>query len=226
MLGCDPAAAVVAMALEQRAVELVWLQAGSREALEGLARGEAHVAGCHIFDPETGRYNTPWVARLVPFPCTVVGFADWQQGLIVAPGNPLRIRAVRDLARAQVRLVNRQDGAEARMLLDRALQQARIPTAAVLGYDHIASGHLAVAETVRAGLADVGVGVRAAALANGLDFVALGEERYDLVIPNHFLDLPAVATLLDVLRRPPLRQQIELIAGYDIAPMGLPVSAA
>jgi len=226
MLGCDPAAALVAMALEQGDAELVWAQAGSRAALEGLARGEAHVAGCHLFDPETGCYNAPWVARLIPFPCTLVGFAVWQQGLIVAPGNPLQIRGVSDLARPNVRLVNRQDGAEARMLLDRSLQQARIPTAAVLGYEHVASGHLGVAETVRGGLADAGIGVRAAALAYGLDFVLWGEERYDLVIPNHVLDLPAVAALLAVLRRPALQQQVELLGGYDVSPMGHPSSAA
>jgi molybdate-binding protein/DNA-binding XRE family transcriptional regulator len=226
MLGCDPAAALVATALAQRGVELVWAQEGSQAALAGLALGQAHVAGCHLFDAGTGRYNTPWVARLVPFPCTVVGFAVWQQGLIVAPGNPRQLHAVADLARPGVRLVNREPGAGARLVLDTALQQAGIPATAVAGYDRLAAGHLAVAETVRGGLADAGVGVRAAALAYGLDFVPLGEERYDLVIPNHFLDLPAVAALLDVLRRPALQQQVELLGGYDVAPMGTPSPAA
>ncbi|HLH25626.1 MAG TPA: substrate-binding domain-containing protein [Chloroflexota bacterium] len=226
MLGCDPAAGLVATALAQRGVELVWSQEGSKAALAGLARGQAHVAGCHLFDAGTGRYNTPWVTRLVPFPCTVVGFAVWQQGLIVAPGNPLQLRAFADLARPGVRLVNREDGAGARLVLDAALQQAGIPASAVAGYDRLAAGHLAVAEAVRGALADVGVGVRAAALAYDLDFVPLGEERYDLVIPNHFLDLPAVTALLDVLRRPALRQQVELLGGYDVAPMGTPSPTA
>jgi molybdate-binding protein/DNA-binding XRE family transcriptional regulator len=226
MLGCDPAASLVATALAQRGVELVWSQEGSQAALAGLARGEAHVAGCHLFDSGTGRYNTPWVARLVPFPCTVVGFAVWEQGLVVAPGNPLQLRAVADLARPGVRLVNREAGAGARLVLDTALEQAGIPPSAVVGYDRLAAGHLAVAETVRAGHADVGIGVRAAALAYGLDFVPLGEERYDLVVPNHFLDLPAVAALLDVLRRPALQRQVELLGGYDVAPMGTPSPVA
>ena len=222
MLGCDPAAGLVATALAQRGVDLVWTQEASQAALAGLARGQAHVAGCHLYDAGTGRYNTPWVARLVPFPCTVVGFAVWEQGLIVAPGNPLQLRAVADLARPGVRLVNRERGAGARLVLDTALEQAGIPPSAVAGYERLAAGHLAVAETVRGGLADAGVGVRAAALAYGLDFVPLGEERYDLVIPDHFLDLPAVGALLDVLRRPALQQQVELLGGYDVAPMGTP----
>jgi molybdate-binding protein/DNA-binding XRE family transcriptional regulator len=226
VLGCDPAAALVAAALRARGVELVWTEEGSRAALEGLARGEAHVAGSHLLDPTTGQYNAPWVAWLVPFPCTLVGFAVWEQGLMVAPGNPLGLASAVDLARPGVRLVNREPGTGARGLLDRALAAAGVPASAVAGYDCQASGHLAVAEAVRAGLADVGVGVRAAARAHGLDFLPLGEERYDLVVPNHFLELPSVAALLDALRRPGLRQQVEALGGYDVASMGLPAPAA
>ncbi|HZU06145.1 MAG TPA: substrate-binding domain-containing protein [Chloroflexota bacterium] len=225
MLGCDPAAALVAAALRQRGVELVWTPTGSRAALEALARGEAHVAGCHLLDLESGRYNFPWVTRLVPFACTVVGFAVWQQGFIVAPGNPLQIRDVGDLTRPGVRLVNREAGAGARILLDLLLARAGIPASAVAGYTCEVAGHLAVADAVRAGLADVGIGVQAAAIARGLGFVPLGEERYDLVIPKHFLDLPGVAALLDALRHPALRRQVELLGGYDIAPMGVPAAA-
>ncbi len=226
VLGCDPAVTLLAAALRSRGVEMVCFEAASRAALEGLARGEAHVAGCHLLDTETGRYNAPWISRLVPFGCTVVGFAVWEQGLIVAPRNPRRIRDVSDLARPGIRLVNREPGAGARLLLDLCLAQARIDPGTLDGYERLASGHLAVAEAVRAGLADVGVGVRAAALAKGLDFIPLGQERYDLVVPNHFLDLPGVTALLDALRRPDLRQQVESLGGYDIAPMGEPAPAA
>jgi putative molybdopterin biosynthesis protein len=226
VLGCDPAMALLAAVLRSRGVEMVCFEAASRAALEGLARGEAHVAGCHLLDTETGQYNAPWISRLVPFGCTVVGFAVWEQGLMVAPGNPLQIRDVAALARPGVRLVNREPGAGARALLDLCLAQARIDPSTLDGYERLASGHLAVAEAVRAGLADVGVGVRAAALAKGLDFIPLGQERYDLVVPNHFLDLPGVTALLDALRRPDLRQQVESLGGYDIAPMGEPAPAA
>jgi molybdate-binding protein len=158
----------------------------------------------------------------VPFPCTLVSFAVWQQGLVVAPGNPLGLREAADLARPEVRIVNRAPGTGARALLDRALAAAGVPSAAVQGYEREVAGHLAVAEAVRAGLADAGVAVRAAAEAAGLDFVLWAEERYDLVVPDHFLDLPAVGALLDVLRGPGLRRQVEALGGYDIAPMGQP----
>jgi putative molybdopterin biosynthesis protein len=224
MADCDPAASLIAAALRRRGVELIWTEQSSAAALQALAHGDAHVAGCHLLDPETGRYNAPWVERLVPFPCMLIGFAIWQQGLIVARGNPRAIRRLSDLTQTGVRFVNREVGAGARALLDLGLAEANIPSSAIEGYACLASGHLAVAEVVRAGLADAGIGVRAAAVATGLAFVPLGEERYDLVVPRHFLDLAGIATLLDALRRPALRQQIDSLGGYDISPMGVPAS--
>jgi putative molybdopterin biosynthesis protein len=226
MLGCDPSAALLALVLQGRAVELIWSEEGSLAALEGLARGEAHVAGCHLLDPQTGVYNFPWVTRLVPFPCTVVSFAVWEQGLILASGNPRHISGVGDLAQPEVHLVNRAIGTGARMLLDEELRRAGVPTEGLRGYDRCVPGHLAVADAVRSGLADAGIGIRAAAVAAGLDFIPMGEERYDLVIPNHFLDLLGVTVLLDQLRRPGLREQVETLGGYDVATMGETTSIA
>jgi molybdate-binding protein/DNA-binding XRE family transcriptional regulator len=220
MVGCDPAAALLALVLQGRGVELMWSEEGSVAALEGLARGEAHVAGCHLLDSATGLYNQPWIARLVPFPCTLVHFAVWEQGLIVAAGNPQGLRTVADLLRPGVRIVNRPAGTGARMLLERGLAAVGARVEQLDGHDRQAAGHLAVAEAVRSGLVDAGIGVQAAAVAAGLDFVPLGEERYDLVIPNHYLDVAGVAALLDVLRRPALRAQVETLGGYDAAAMG------
>ena len=224
LLGCDPAMALVETALQRQGVRLVWSEEGSYQALAGLSRGEAHMAGCHLRDNATGHYNVSWVRRLIPFPCTLVTFAIWQQGLIVAPGNPKQIYRVEDLARPDVTMVNRQPGSGSRSLLDRLLGHADIPTAAVSGYQRKVRGHLAVATTVASGLADVGVGVEAAAAAMGLGVVPLGQERYDLVVPDHFQNEPGVQALLDLLRRPALRRRIETLEGYDVAPMGSPVS--
>jgi putative molybdopterin biosynthesis protein len=222
-LGCDPAVTILSTGLARdRGVEMIATEAGSIQALEGLARGEAHLAGCHLLDEETGLYNLPWVQRLVPFPCTVVGFAVWEQGLVVAAGNRLHLGGVADLARPNIRIVNRAAGSGSRALLDAELRRRGIVSEAVDGYGHEVSGHLAVAEAVAAGFANAGVAVRAAAVAYGLDFVALGEERYDLVIPNHFLELPAVSALLDYLGGRDIRIQVEALGGYDIAVMGMP----
>jgi putative molybdopterin biosynthesis protein len=222
-LGCDPALALVAVMLRQRGIELVWAEAGSHAALAALARGEAHLAGCHLRDAASGEFNRPWVARLVPFSCTLVTFAIWQTGLVVAPGNPRALRGAADLARPDVCIVNRGPDSGSRALLDAQLAAAGVPASAIRGYERVLSGHLAVAEAVACGLADAGVATRAAAAAYGLDFVPWAEERYDLVLPNAFLDLPAVGALLDALRRPALRRQVEALGGYDVAPMGTPI---
>ena len=223
MLGCDPAAAIVESELGRHGIRLVWAEEGSYQALVGLARGEAHVAGCHLKDDASGQFNLSWVQRLIPFPCTVVTFADWQQGVIVAPGNPKDIHAVEDLATRELTIVNRPSGSGSRSLLDRLLQQSGIPTTEVAGYGQEVGGHLAVASAVATGLVDAGVAVQSAASTMGQGFVPLEEERYDLVIPNHFLNQPEVQVLLDLLDRPSLHRRVEALGGYDVSPMGRPV---
>lgn len=226
MLGCDPAVGLLEMGLRSKGVALVTGEESSREALLGLARGEAHVAGCHLLDDATGTYNVTWVAQLVPFPCTLVTFASWKQGLIVASGNPKQLRSVADLANPGVRLVNRQAGSGSRALLDRALAVAGVPSGEVVGYEREEWGHLAVAAAVASGNADAGIGVKAAAVAMGLDFLPLEEERYDLVIPDHFLNDAPVQVLLDLLRSSALHRRVESLGGYDVSDMGVPASTA
>ena len=224
MLGCDPATALVQLELGRHGIRLVWAEEGSYQALAGLARGEAHVAGCHLKDDASGPYNQSWVRQLVPFPCTLVTFADWQQGLIVAPGNPKDIHGIQDLAAPAVTIVNRPEGSGSRSLLDRLLQTGGIPKTQVAGYQQEVGGHLAVALAVASGLVDAGVGVQSAAATMGLGFVPLEEERYDLVIPNHFLNQPEVQVLLDLLERPSLHSRVEALGGYDVSLMGNAVS--
>ncbi|MEK9659665.1 MAG: substrate-binding domain-containing protein, partial [Chloroflexota bacterium] len=225
LAGCDPTAPLLAAALAAHGVALAWREAPSRAALMQLARGEAQVAGAHLRDPITGGFNHAWVRRLLPAPATLVTFAVWEQGLLVAPGNPHGLRTAEDLARPGLRIVNRPLGAGARALLDAALEVAGVPGSTVNGYAHELPGHLAVAEAVAASLADAGVGVRSAAIATGLDFVPLTTERYDLVIPTASLDEPAVQRLLAVLGEASLRARVEAL-GYDGAGMGTEPSAA
>ena len=221
MLGCDPAIGLIEAGLSKRGVTLVSSEESSKSALLGLARGEAHVAGCHLLDDSTGSYNSSWVELLVPFPCTLVTFATWQQGLIIAQGNPQNISGLADLANPELRLINRQAGSGSRALLDRRLAAAGMPSTMVNGYHREESGHLAVAATVASGSADIGIGVKAAAVSTGLDFLPIEEEQYDLVIPNHFLSEDPVQALLDLLRRPVLHRRVESLGGYDASNMGV-----
>jgi putative molybdopterin biosynthesis protein len=220
--GCDPAFGLVRDRLQrEHGVEALWLRTGSRAALDALARGVVHVAGVHLRDPESGRYNGPWIERVVPFPATRIGFATWQQVLMLGRGNPLHVEEVEDLARPDLRFLNREPGSGSRALVELALEERGVDGTAIPGFfDTSADGHETVARAIASGAAHAGVAIRAVGHALDLDMLPLAEEPYELVVANHFLELPAVDALLNVLRRPALRAQIEALTGYDAAAMG------
>ena len=224
VVGCDPAFALVAEILRrERGLDVLWVWASSRSALDALARGQAHVAGIHLRDPETGAYNRPWVERIVPGAATVIRFATWEQALLVARGNPLGIIGPSDLARDEVRFVNREAGSGTRLLADEWLREEGVEASSVPGYwTTCAAGHLDVAAAVSAGTADAGVAIRAAGVLFGLEVRTLTSEPYDLVLADHALDHPAVGALLDVLGATRVRRQVEALGGYDVEGMGRP----
>jgi len=225
VVGCDPAFGIVAEGLRrEHGIEVSWSQGGSRAALVALARGEAHLIGTHLRDADSGEWNGPWVRRLVPFPCTRFSFAVWEQGLLSRPDPGHRIGGVGDLADGRARLLNREEGSGSRALLDEALAEAGVDPSGVEGYATTAQGHLSVADGIASGAADAGVATRAAGISRALDFLPLREEAYELVVPDHFLDLPAVDALLGLLRRAGIRAQVEALGGYDATKMGKVVS--
>lgn len=226
-VGCDPATSLLAEHLRRRhpMVELVWHGGNSLQALESVGRGEAHLAGTHLFDPTSGVYNVPFARRLLGPDVRLVTFAVWEQGLMLAPGNPRGIDHVGDLARPEIRIANREPGSGARALLDAELARHGLKPDQVNGHATVVRSHLAAAEAVAAGLADAAVGVRAAALALGLAFLPLAEERYDLAIPERFFELAPVQALLETLTSPLFRLEVEALGGYDVSPMGTLVAA-
>ncbi len=192
---------------------------GSLGGLVAQKRGEAHLSGTHLLDPETGDYNLPYIRRtLGDLPVRVITFAQREQGLIIASGNPAHVQSLDDLTR--VRYVNRQRGAGTRVLLDYELSQRGLDPAQVDGYDREEYTHLAVAAAVASGSADCGMGIRSAAIALGLDFIPVGFERYDLVIPESVVDLPMIQHVLALLHDAEFRAAVATQPGYDVSLMG------
>jgi putative molybdopterin biosynthesis protein len=227
VLGCDPALALLGAHLTRRypAFRLIWVHSSSLTALHLLGRGEAHAAGTHLWDQEAGEYNVPYVRReLSGRRLVIVTLSEWQQGLIVARGNPKRIAGPADLARPDIMMVNREPGAGSRTLLDLWLQGAGVTAMQVNGYIREVLSHLEVAETVARGLADVGPGIMAVAQALGLDFLPVQEERYDLVIPLEFLNAPAIQAALDIAVSRPFQEELEALGGYDSSRAGTVVA--
>jgi molybdate-binding protein/DNA-binding XRE family transcriptional regulator len=214
--GCDPAMSVLARYLQLAGIELVLAHRNSSEALALLKEGCVHIAGTHLRDPASGESNTAQIGRLFRGnSVAVISFAVWEQGIVVARGNPKSLREIEDLARPGVSLVNREKGAGSRVLLDSSLAAAGIKARNVRGYDRAAAGHLAAAAEVRSGAVDCCIAPRAAARVFGLDFVPLVSERYDLVIRRKHLDLRGVQVLLETLNRASFRRDLESLGGYD-----------
>jgi putative molybdopterin biosynthesis protein len=221
LAGCTPATSLWARAAERwhPGLRVHWVFANSTDALRRLARGEVHAAGVHLFDPATGEHNIPFVRRLLPDRQVVlVNLGVWEEGLLVAPGNPLQIRAAADLTR--VRLVNREPGSGSRQLLERVLAQEQIPPESVPGFDRTVSDHLEVAREVLSGKADTGVSAAAVAAAFGLGFLPLHRVRYDIAVCREYLDEEPVRQLLGTLSHRHVRSQLEALGGYDTARTG------
>ena len=225
MAGCDPAMSVLARHMRKADVELVLAHRNSSQSLELLREGCIHVAGSHLRDEATGESNLPQVRKLFPRgAAAVITFAVWEEGIVVAKGNPKSIREIGDFARKGVTLVNREPGSGSRGLLDSSLKRLGIPASKVAGYGQVAYGHLPAAWQVRTGQVDGCVATRAAARVFGLDFVPLVSERYDLVIRKPHVSLPAVELLLDTLNRSAFRREMECLGGYDISGAGKQVA--
>jgi putative molybdopterin biosynthesis protein len=202
-------------------MRLASANAGSLGGMVALRRGEAHLAGSHLLHPESGEYNVAYVQEYLPKrPVVLVTLTRRQQGLIIAPGNPKHIQSLADLKRPEVRYVNRQRGAGTRVLLDYRMGALEIDPAAVQGYEREEVTHLAVAAAVAGGVADCGLGIRAAARALELDFVPIEWERYDLVIPQEHYESALLKPLLALLNDDAFRAAVGELPGYDPAPMG------
>jgi len=200
-------------------VTLASSNVGSLGGLVALRDGLCHLAGSHLLDPATGEYTLPYVDRLLgPDGIAVVRLVHRDQGLIVAPGNPLGLTGIEDLTR--VSYVNRQRGAGTRALLDHELARRGVDPAAISGYSREEHTHLAVAAAVSAGRADAGMGILAAARAFGLDFVPVAREPYDLVLRTDTLDDPLLAPLWTLLERSDFRAGVEALGGYSCEETG------
>lgn len=200
---------------------LVSTHVGSMGGITALKSGSCHLAGMHLLDEDTGDFNFSFLERYHPqADVTLINLAIRHQGIIVAKGNPHNITGVENLRGGNIRFINRQRGAGTRILFDWHLQQAGISPAQVNGYDKEESTHMAVAVNVLTGAAHCGMGIFAAAKALDLDFVPLARERYDLAIPNVFMDDPRISTVISLLQDAAFKERIVAMGGYEVALTG------
>jgi putative molybdopterin biosynthesis protein len=200
---------------------LVSANVGSQGGLIALRRGEAHVAGSHLLDSQTGEYNISYIRQYLPnILVKVVALVEREQGLLVKRGNPRGIKSLDDLSRPEIRFMNRQRGAGTRVLLDYHLGLKGIAPDSIQGYNQEEYTHLGVAAAVASGRADCGLGIAAAAQALDLDFIPLFQERYDLVIPKEYAQGELLAPLFGLLSDGEFRQAVSRLMGYHVSVMG------
>jgi putative molybdopterin biosynthesis protein len=219
---------LIAQFLAQHDRRLASANVGSQGGLVALRRGEAHLAGSHLLDQETGEYNISFIRQYLPgIKVKVVTLVGREQGLLVQRGNPKQIKSLGDLNRPgakseveSVRFVNRQRGAGTRVLLDYQLNLLGIETDSIIGYNQEEYTHLGVAAAVASGRADCGLGIAAAAKALELDFVPLYQERYDLVIPQEYAESDLLRPLFEILENQEFRKAVAALPGYEVSKMG------
>ncbi|MDQ7781820.1 MAG: molybdopterin biosynthesis protein [Desulfomonilaceae bacterium] len=208
---------VLADELIPRDVFLSSSHVGSLGGLLALKKDNAHVATSHLLDEETGTYNWSYIKKYLPeIAVKVFHGVMREQGFIVPKGNPKSIRTFMDLTREDVTFVNRQAGAGTRVLLDHHLDKAGIDPSSIRGYELEEYTHTTVAVAVLSGVADVGMGVLAAARALGLDFVPVAVEQYDLVIPEKYLNDEKIVTLLETIRGASFKERVLALGGYGV----------
>ena len=193
---------------------------GSLGGLMAMARGEAEIAGIHLWDEATNSYNTPFVERVLPGQrVALVTLAERSLGLILPPGNPQQIQTLADLSHRELHWVNRQAGSGTRVWLDGQFRKLGIETAVIAGYDQEKTTHLEVAQAVQSGAATAGLGIYAAA-AYGLDFVPLTQELYQLVITQAVWETAVCQTLLTILGSPSFVAAVNALGGYETTATG------
>jgi len=189
---------------------------GSLGGLTALKAGRCHLAGTHLLGPD-GVYNRAAIAEhLKGVPIKLVHLVDRAQGLIVAPGNPLKLETLHDLTREGLTFINRQRGSGTRVLLDWELGRLGIDQNDIAGYEDEEYTHMNVAAAVAGGRASAGLGVKSAALALGLDFLPVGVEEYDLAVSARYWEDPRLKSLIEVIKSQAFKEEAEALGGYGL----------
>ncbi|MDM8524730.1 molybdopterin biosynthesis protein [Desulfococcaceae bacterium HSG8] len=194
---------------------------GSMGGLMAIRRGVCHMAGSHLLDTEDGSYNISYIRRYLPGArVKLVNLVFRDQGLIIPPGNPKGIKSIEDIAREDIRFINRQSGSGTRILLDYRLKQLNMDPGAIRGYENEEFTHMSVAVAVLSGTADVGLGICAAAKALNLEFIPVVTEQYDLVIPEEHFGSEGIGILLETIRTAEFKNRVRALGGYSTEKTG------
>lgn len=213
--------------LKRTDLKIISSHVGSMAGLMAIRKGEAHIAGVHLLDPNTKEYNISYVNKVLAGQDVVLyPFLKRKQGWILPKGNPLAITSVTDIVEKQANFVNRQKGAGTRILFDLLLAEAGLSSEQISGYGREMFSHLAVAAEVKGDDSTVGLGIYPAAKAMNLDFLPISDEEYDLVMTKSFYESESGKQLIDIIQSAAFKQEVEKIGGYVVVENAEPKSLA
>ena len=194
---------------------------GSLNSLLAMYKGECDIVSLHMFDGDTKDYNVSYVRKiLIGYRYTMINLLSRKAGFMVQKGNPLNLTNWPDLKKKNIRLINREIGSGARILLEEQLRIHQLTSSDIAGYDHVETSHLSVASSISSGEADVGLGTEKAAKIVGLDFIPLITERYDLVMINNQQNNELIDILKEILNSASFKKEIQALGDYDISQTG------
>lgn len=212
---------IISIILKQQAPEILayFAPTGSMGGIKALQMGKAHLAGIHLYDPESGLYNIPYLDNnLAKKHCLLYNLAYRTQGFIMKKG--LTIQSVQDIATKKLRYINRESGSGTRLLFDLLCEEQGLTGKEITGYNYDVYTHMEVGIAILKGEADIGLGIQSVADSLKLDFHPLRKERYDVVVPAKNLALRPVQIFFNVLHSSKFRQLAKGLVGYDLSQSG------
>jgi putative molybdopterin biosynthesis protein len=195
---------------------------GSYASLYDLYTDKISISSVHLWDGDTNEYNTAFVRKMLPgISCLIINLAYRNVGFYVAKGNPHNINTWKDLTKQNISMINREKGSGIRILLDEKLRVSNINSEQLNGYNVEKQSHSAIARSIARGEADVGIGnEKTAYQVDGIDFIQLQEERYDLVIKESDLKYPIYKLIVNTIQSEDFKKEIESLGGYDLKDIG------
>ncbi len=220
--GQDVVLDVLAKYMEKRqSSKVLRSHEGSFNGIMAMYNGECDIASLHMFDGDTGDYNTPYVKKIfVSHPFLLINVVSRRAGFYVQQGNPLQLESFKDFKTKSFTLINREKGSGARTLLDEQLRIHHIAPSMIDGYDKEEMSHLDVASAVANGHADVGIGVEKIAKLVNVDFIPVIRERYDIVLLKTPDNQQLIDTVKEILTSADFQCEVAALGDYDVSQMG------